>query len=128
MNLSRILIFALIVCFGFLTLFMSTSVIFDLFGVRELEGNYVPFIVWINFASSLFYLLAGYGYWFRKKWAYNVLAVNVLLLLIGLVALFIYINEGGVYESRTVFAMIFRIALTVFLLVYLKRDFRKSIV
>jgi hypothetical protein len=31
--------------FGLLTLFLSTSVIFDLFGIRAKEGNYVLFVV-----------------------------------------------------------------------------------
>ncbi|HRA60413.1 MAG TPA: hypothetical protein PLG30_12425 [Bacteroidia bacterium] len=31
--------------FGLLILFLSSSVIFDLFGIREKEGNYVLFIV-----------------------------------------------------------------------------------
>ena len=35
--------------FALITLFMSSSVIFDLFGIREKEGNYVLFIVITNF-------------------------------------------------------------------------------
>jgi hypothetical protein len=31
--------------FGLLTLFLSTSVIFDLFGIRAKEGNYVVFAI-----------------------------------------------------------------------------------
>jgi len=30
--------------FGLVTLFLSSSVIFDLFGVRAIEGNYVLFV------------------------------------------------------------------------------------
>ena len=48
--------------FGLLTLFLSTSVIFYLFGIRAKEGNYVLFIVWCNFISSLLYLFAAYGF------------------------------------------------------------------
>ena len=48
--------------FGLLTLLLSTSVIFDLFGVRAKEGNYVLFVVWANFISSILYLFAAYGF------------------------------------------------------------------
>jgi hypothetical protein len=54
--------------FGLLTLFLSTSVIFDLFGIRAKEGNYVLFVVWSNFISSILYLLAAYGFIKSKKW------------------------------------------------------------
>ena len=47
--------------FGLLTLFLSTSVIFDLFGIRAKEGNYVLFVVWANFISSVLYLVAPTG-------------------------------------------------------------------
>jgi hypothetical protein len=45
--------------FGLLTLFLSSSVIFDLFGIRAKEGNYVLFVVWSNFISSILYLFAA---------------------------------------------------------------------
>jgi hypothetical protein len=32
----------LLAAFGLLTLFLSSSVIFDLFGIRAKEGNFVP--------------------------------------------------------------------------------------
>ena len=41
--------------FGLLTLFLSTSVIFDLFGIRAKEGNYVLFIVG-QILSAVFYI------------------------------------------------------------------------
>lgn len=52
----------ILVAFGLLTLFLSTSVIFDLFGIRAKEGNYVLFIVWANLISSILYLFAAYGF------------------------------------------------------------------
>ena len=54
--------------FGLLTLFLSTSVIFDLFGIRAKEGNYVLFVVWSNFISSILYLFAAYGFIKNKKY------------------------------------------------------------
>lgn len=44
-KIFRYLTAILLVGFGLLTLFLSTSVIFDLFGVRAKEGNYVLFVV-----------------------------------------------------------------------------------
>ncbi len=54
--------------FGFLTLFLTTSVIFDLFGVRAKEGNYVLFVVWANLISGILYLFASYGFALSKRW------------------------------------------------------------
>ena len=51
----------ILTAFGLLTLFLSTSVIFDLFGIRAKEGNYVHFVVWANsfVAFSIFLQLMG---------------------------------------------------------------------
>jgi len=103
---------ALLATFGLLTLFLSSSVIFDLFGVRAKEGNYVLFIVWANFLSSLFYLSSVYGFIESKKWTAPLLGLSGIVLLIAFIGLFIHINAGGIYETKTIGAMAFRITVT----------------
>lgn len=98
--------------FGLLTLFLSTSVIFDLFGIRAKEGNYVLFVVWSNFISSFLYLFAAYGFIKNKRWTATLLGISTLILLAAFIGLKIHINSGGIYEAKTVGAMIFRIAVT----------------
>ncbi|MBL7811475.1 MAG: hypothetical protein JNL57_04550 [Bacteroidetes bacterium] len=98
--------------FGLLTLFLSLSVILDLFHIREKEGNYVLFVVWANFLSSIIYLIAAFGFLFLKKWTRLLLTMDTLLLLLTLLAFLIYIQQGGIHETKTVGAMLFRISLT----------------
>ncbi len=99
--------------FGLLTLFLSSSIILDLFNIREKEGNYVPFIVWTNFSCSILYLISVYGLLKIKKWTALLLALASMLLVIAFIALKIYIGNGGIYETKTVGAMIFRAVLTI---------------
>lgn len=99
--------------FGLLTLFLSTSVIFDLFGIRAKEGHYVLFIVWSNFISSILYLFSAYGFYKSKKWTILLVAIASFILIISFISLKVYISNGGIYEIETVGAMIFRISLTV---------------
>ncbi len=98
--------------FALLTLFLSTSVIFDLFGIREKEGNYVLFVVWANFISSILYLFAAYGFVKSKKWTFTLLNLSTMILLAAFIGLKIHANSGGIYESKTISAMIFRTSLT----------------
>jgi len=98
--------------FGLLTLFLSGSVILDLFGIRAKEGNYVLFVVWANFLSSILYLFAAYGFLKTKKWTTHLLGLSTILLILAFVGLIIHINSGGIYETKTIGAMIFRITLT----------------
>lgn len=98
--------------FGLLTLFLSTSVIFDLFGIRAKEGNYVHFVVWANFICSFLYLFAAYGFIKNKRWTATLLGIATLILLAAFIGLKIHINSGGIYEAKTVAAMIFRISVT----------------
>ena len=99
--------------FGVLTLFLSSSVIFDLFGIRAKEGHYVLFVVWANFISSLFYLFAAYGFVKNKKWTVQLLGVSAIVLMLALMGLLIHINTGRLYEIKTIAALIFRTALTI---------------
>ncbi|MCO5231705.1 MAG: hypothetical protein M9958_11195 [Chitinophagales bacterium] len=98
--------------FGVLTLFMSSSVLFDLFGIREKEGNFVPFIVWANWLCGFLYLIAAYGFLKIRKWAIQPLLGAAIVLIVAFVALLIYIEGGGVYEQKTVYAMAFRTSVT----------------
>lgn len=102
----------LLLGFGLLTLYLSGSVIFDLFEIRAEKGNYVLFIVWANFISSLIYLIAAYGFLKSKKWTAGVLSISVLVLVLAFVGLNIYANAGGLYETKTMNAMIFRTTVT----------------
>jgi len=107
------LIAILLAALGLLTLFLSSSVIFDLFGIRAKEGNYVLFIVWANFLSSILYLVAAYGFIKNKNWTIKLLGISVMILLVAIIGLFIYINSGGIYETKTIGAMLFRMTLTI---------------
>ncbi len=108
LNTSAVILTA----FGLLTLFLSTSVIFDLFGIRAKEGNYVLFVVWSNFISSILYLLAAYGFVKVKNWTTIPLGISTLILIAAFIGLQIHINSGGIYETKTIGAMIFRITVT----------------
>jgi len=106
------LLAALLTAFGLLTLFLSTSVIFDLFGIRAKEGNYVLFIVWANLISSILYLFAAYGFINKKIWTSKLLGISSITLIVAFIGLLIHVNSGGVYETKTIGAMIFRTAIT----------------
>lgn len=102
----------ILAAFGLLTLFLSSSVIFDLFGIRAKEGNYVLFVVWSNFISSLFYLFAAYGFVTAKKWTTQLLGISIIILITSFTGLIIYASSGGLHETKTIGAMIFRITVT----------------
>ena len=98
--------------FALLTLFLSSSVIFDLFEIRVEQGNYVLFVVWSNFISSLLYIFAAYGFFKNKKWTIWPLGISIILLVAAYIGLNIHANAGGLYEAKTMSAMIFRISVT----------------
>ncbi|MDO9184938.1 MAG: hypothetical protein Q7W13_02925 [Bacteroidia bacterium] len=102
----------LITLFAMVTLFMSTSVLFDLFGIREKEGNYVLFVVLSNFIAGFLYLIAAYGLFSEKKWSTKLILITTLILIVSFAGLLIHANTGGIYEQKTITAMISRIAIT----------------
>lgn len=116
----------ILLVFGMITLFLSTSVIFDLFGIRAAEGNYVLLIVWANFIASILYLVAAYGYFMEKKWIVTVLGIASSILILAFIYLIFHINSGGIYEKKTVGAMTFRILLTLFFTFLAYFSFKKK--
>ncbi len=98
--------------FALVTLFMSSAVIFDLFGIRAREGNYVLFVVVANFICGLIYLFSAYGLITKKRWATQLLLLTVSILFIVFIGLWLHINSGGLYETQTIKAMLFRISIS----------------
>lgn len=112
-NYLSFLYAAALALFGLLTLFLSTSVIFDWFGIRAKEGNYVLFVVLANFISSLLYLISAFGFLKAKNWVFKILSLAVIVLITAFLGLIIHLFSGGIYETKTIFAMLFRIAVTI---------------
>ena len=98
--------------FGLVTVFMASSVIFNLFGIREKEGNYVLFIVYTNLVCGILYLMAAYTTWTTPKLSFTSLVVSLALLIVAFIAFQFYIYNGGIHEAKTIKAMVFRIVFT----------------
>ncbi len=98
--------------FGLLTIFMGGAVLFDLFGIRAKEGNYVLFVVWVNWICGFLYLLTAYGFFKQKKWTVKLLFNIFFLLDITFAAFIFHILNGGLYETKTIYAMSFRTLIT----------------
>jgi len=98
--------------FGLLTLYLSGSVIFDLFGMREKQGNYVLFVIWINFICSFIYIASAYGFVKAKPWTTKILTSALILLVMTFVAFVIYVNNGGIHKNDTFGALVFRSTIT----------------
>jgi hypothetical protein len=103
----------LLAMFGLLTLFLSSSIIFDWFGIREKEGKYVLLVVWANFICSMIYLTAAVGMMRARLWTVKLLLLALVVLLVAYAGLFVHISSGGLYETKTIGAMAFRIGVTI---------------
>ena len=111
-KLPRIVLGLVIIAFGALTLFLSASVLLDLFGIRERESPYVTGVVVANLIASLLYLTAGTGLLMKHRWPPQLLATAVAVLLVGAVFLAQHIAAGGAYRTATIGALPFRTLLT----------------
>lgn len=112
MKILRFFLAIVLVLFGGLSVFLTTSVLLDWFGIRQMEGNFVPFIVWANLICGFLYFFGAYALFKIQKKASLLLALALLILIVAFVALKIHIHSGGIYEIDTVNGMIFRITFT----------------
>lgn len=123
--MNKIILLFSTVIFGLVTLFMSSSVLFDWFGIREKEGNFVPVVVWLNWFCGILYLIAAFGIAKNRSSAKIPLILSLVLLFAGYLYLFMYITNDGLYETKTLMAMGFRIAVTLTLLFSTIKIFKK---
>lgn len=98
----------IVILFGLITLKEGGSVALNIGTARIDAGNYVPFVVWFNFLSGFVYIISGIGLWLKKTWAAKLSIFLLSSILAVYTLLFIHIFGGGLYETRTVFAMGFR--------------------
>lgn len=94
--------------FGLLTIKSGGAVLFVDGADRLAAGNYVPFVLWFNFIAGFFYIIAGIGLWLDKYWTVklSILIASTTLIVYALFGL--HILSGGLYEMRTVIAMLLR--------------------
>lgn len=96
--------------FGLLTIFSGGTALFGGEAARAAVGNAVPFVLWFNFIAGFFYVLAGLGLLLRRRWAvWLSIAIAVATGLV-LAAFGLHVAGGGLYEMRTVGAMLLRTA------------------
>lgn len=117
MNITDKILLTILFLLGALTLSLSGSVIFDLFGMREMEGNYVDFVVWANLVSSLLYIITAIDFIRNKQWRWQYLGYSFVILVGASIAFWIYVENGGIHEAKTIKAIIFRTIFTGILLI-----------
>lgn len=111
-NTLRKLVVGFLLFFGTLTLFVGTSVLLNMFGIREREGNYIPFVVIANMACAVLYIAAAAGIWKRKKWSTTLLFLAMGVLIATSVGIYFHIQSGAPYEQHMIKAMTFRTLIT----------------
>lgn len=90
--------------FGGLTLFSGGT---NLFGGGD-AGNYVGFVLWFNFLAGFAYILAGIGLILWQHWAIPLAGGIAAATVLVFIAFGIHIAMGGLYETKTLGAMVLR--------------------
>lgn len=98
--------------FGLITLFASSSVLFEYTTILEKEGNYPSFILWVNLTSSPLYLLAAVGLKYSRKWTLHLLLIILITLILSFSLFIQLLKNGEIYNIETMVALSIRIAFT----------------
>lgn len=100
---------AIAVLFGIITLIEGGSVLFSDGPARLAAGNFVPVVLWVNFASGFIYILAGLAILLGRRGGLILARVLAGMLVILFGYFLIHILMGGAWETRTLGAMILRL-------------------
>lgn len=98
----------IIFIFGLMTIKEGGFVLFDINNAQSSHGNYVPFVVKFNFFSGFIYIFIAFGLYKEKKWVKQLSLIMLFSILVVFLLFLIHIEGGGLYEKKTLFAMIFR--------------------
>ncbi|MBT6096544.1 MAG: hypothetical protein HOH04_16785 [Rhodospirillaceae bacterium] len=94
--------------FGIISIVSGGSVLFGGGAVRDVAGDYVPFVVWSNFLAGFGYVAVAIGLRQWLAWVTPVVIFVAALTIATSFALGIHIAMGGEYEVRTIGAMALR--------------------
>lgn len=108
-----------LILFGTVTIFAGSSVLLDLFGMRERQGNYVTFVVAANIVCGFLYLLTALTLFRMNKHAYSLMALASTILILTFITFTIYIFSNGIYEVKTVKVLTLRLIITVGLMYWI---------
>ena len=111
-TLTKYISATVLAAFGFLTIFLTTTILLDLVGMREKQGNYVEFVIWVNLFCGMAYVVSAYGFLKQKEWTYKVLALALVILIITFISFYFYVENGGIHKEDTFGALTFRISIT----------------
>lgn len=113
MKVLKIIHTLLLSLIGLVSVFMTLSVIFNTFGIREKEGHYVFFVVYANLVCGIIYLYAALSNWKNMRSSFYSLLLASAILVVTFVFFGIFIQNGGIHEAKTVKAMTFRTVFTI---------------
>ena len=94
--------------FGVLTVLSGGRALFGGAEARAAVGNAVPFVLWFNFLAGFAYIAAGIGLALRRRWALWLSLAILIATALVFAAFWIHVLRGGLFEMRTVGAMILR--------------------
>lgn len=109
------------IVFGVMTVISGGGVLFGPRAARAAAGYYLPYVVWFNFLAGFAYVIAGIGIWIGAGWA-KWLSAFILVTTMAIAVVFgVHVAAGGEYETRTVGALVFRIAVWATIVMALRR-------
>ncbi|OAN81280.1 hypothetical protein A8B78_09765 [Jannaschia sp. EhC01] len=94
------------IIFGLLTVISGGA---TLLGGLDM-GAVVYFVLWFNALAGLAYIVAGFGLWQGRRWAFALSLLIFLATVLVFAGFGLHVAQGGAYEMRTVFAMALRCA------------------
>ena len=104
-----------LIAFALITIFMSSSVLFDWFEMRAKGGIYIPFLVKTNLTAGFICLIVAYGFIKSQNWAFWAMISVALLIFYALILSYVHIHTGGLYENKIIIVMIVRVLFTLML-------------
>jgi len=122
-NLPKLILLLFLSLFTLITLYLSIGLVFDVFGVRASQGNFVSSVTYANLICGFLYLMSAIGIYKDKLWSATPLWIALFVLIISSLFFALHVFNGGLYETKTIGALAFRFSITaIFAFLTLRRN------
>ncbi|MGI9352741.1 MAG: hypothetical protein ACR2O3_14345, partial [Rhizobiaceae bacterium] len=109
--------------FGLISVISGTSILFFEGPVRNVAGDYVPFVLWFNFLAGFAYMAGAVGLSLWRPWIKPLSIVIAGLTILVFCAFGISVVFGGAYEIRTFVAMAIRSLIWILIFIGVRKEF-----
>lgn len=99
---------SLLIVGGIYTFYITSAILFDLFGERAKAGNFIYITQVCNFICSFTYIISGILFFLKSKQSTTLLFIATIIMFVGYIGMLFHINSNRPFDMSVIPEMLIR--------------------